>query len=149
MNQESIPSNRGRVKLNSLRKIQSPLIAEKILKNNYLYIIIIVEKETWWWEKSKQASKSARKIWCMKTHSKSTGEFVDLARECTITHTHTLSLSLHRQIDFAITFKLVRRVKYSKKQPKTNFHRLSQDAMKKATPYCSVKKQTLSSEVFF
>jgi hypothetical protein len=51
-------------------------------------------------------------------------EFVDLAGECTTT-TRTLlslSLSLHRQIDFAITFKLVRRrvKKYSQKtNPKT------------------------------
>jgi hypothetical protein len=63
----------------------------------------------------------------MKTHSKSTGEFVDLARESVPPHAHTLSLSLslHRQIDFAITFKLVRRrVKYSKNNPK-HFHKLS------------------------
>jgi hypothetical protein len=72
----------------------------------------------------------------MKTHSKSTGEFVDLARESVPPHAHTLSLSLslHRQIDFAITFKLVRRrVKYSKNTPKTTFTD-SLDAMKNPKP---------------
>jgi hypothetical protein len=65
----------------------------------------------------------------MKTHSKSTGEFVDLARECTTT-TRTLlslSLSLHRQIDFAITFKFSQE-ESKKVLPKTNpknFHRHS------------------------
>jgi hypothetical protein len=67
----------------------------------------------------------------MKTHSKSTGEFVDLARECTTT-TRTLlslSLSLHRQIDFAITFKFSqeeRVKKYSQKQTQ----KLSQTLLK-------------------
>ncbi len=58
----------------------------------------------------------------MKTHSKSTGEFVDLARESVPPHAHSLSLSLSLSTGKLILqsqFKLVRRVKYSKNNPKT------------------------------
>ncbi len=110
-----------------------------------------MEKETWW-EKSKQASKQANpheRFGAWRRIQKALGSLLTLQESVPPPHAHSLSLSLHRQIDFAITFKFSQESKVLQKTTQNKLSQTLSRCYEKATPSCSVKKKTLSEGFFF